>query len=96
MNADALLDAIKACLERIIPGAFILFIGTMLTLGIGVTWLVEGPAILRTITAGLAQPLRSIVLLAGLGGPLVVLCYSARLLMGYILAHWLNSHRARQ
>lgn len=96
MNAGAMLDAIKACLERIIPGALILFIGTMLTLGIGVTWLVEGPAILRGIVAGLAQPLRSIVLLAGLGAPLVILCYSAWLLMGYILSHWMNRNEARQ
>ena len=86
MNTDAMIDALKVALERTLPTALIVFAGIMLTLGIGMTWLLEGPELIRSMTSGLAQPFRSLALLIGLGLPLVILWYSARLLMGYTIA----------
>lgn len=80
-------DLIAKSLARVLPGAIVTFLGMMLVLAIGLLLLTDGAAALRSLTAGLPQPLRSISYLASLAVPLVILCWSARKTMGYVLSH---------
>lgn len=86
MNPEDMVDAIKASLARVLPGALVLFLGTMLMLGAGVLLLTEGPPLVRSLTAGLPQPFRSLVLFAALAGPLLFLCWLGRRVMGYTIS----------
>jgi hypothetical protein len=81
-----MVDAIKSSLARVLPGAVVLFVGVMLMLALGITLLIEGPPIVRSLAAGLPQPLRSLTLLVSLAVPLVALCWCGKRLLGYTVA----------
>jgi hypothetical protein len=80
---EHMVNAVKASLARVLPGALVLFVGVMLMLAIGITVVVEGPGIVRPLTAPLPQPFRSLALIASLGIPLVVLGWCGKRLLGY-------------
>lgn len=85
MNED-MVDALKASLARVLPGALVLLVGILLMLSLGITLLVEGPPLVRSLIAGLPQPYRSLVLFASLSVPLVALCWCGKALLGYSLS----------
>ncbi len=87
MNSEDMIDAIKASLARVLPGTIILFLGIMLMLALGITLLVEGPPLVRSLTATLPQPLRSLTLFTSLAVPLIALCWCGKRLLGYTVAH---------
>ena len=84
---EHMVDAVKTSLARVLPGALVLFVGVMLMLAVGITVIVEGPGIVRPLTASLPQPVRSLVLLASLVIPLVVLGWCGKRLLGYTITH---------
>ena len=90
MSGEDMIDAIKASLARVLPGAVVLFLGIMLILALGITLLGEGPPLVRSFTDTLPQPLRSLTLFASLALPLVALCWCGRRLLGYIISHVIN------
>jgi hypothetical protein len=82
---EYIVDAIKASLARVLPGALILFVGVMLMLALGITLLVESPPLVRSFASTLPQPFRSLALFVSLAVPLVALCWCGRRLLGYIM-----------
>lgn len=86
MNTDAIIDALKASIEKIIPGGAAVLLGAILTLGLGLTWVLEGPPLVRAATAGMVQPFRSLSLFCGLALPLIILGYAFRKGLGYVIS----------
>ena len=63
----------------------------LFVLAVGIIVVVEGPGIIRPLTASLPQPFRSLALLASLDIPLVVLSWCGKRLLGYNISHTTRS-----
>lgn len=85
-------DLVAKSLARVMPAALVTLLGSLLVLATGVLFLTEGAPLLRSAMADLPQPIRSISYLASLTLPMVVLCWSARSVMGYLVSR-MTSHR---
>lgn len=96
MNVDALKDAVRAAIEKIVPGGVVILLGTMLALALGLTWVLEAPLLMREATAELAQPFRTLILFCGLALPLIILGYAFRKGMGYIVSRIIRNSGERQ
>lgn len=83
---NEVVDLAQKTLARVLPGALVTFLGTMLILATGFLLLTEGAAALRLLTSDLPQPFRSLTYFVLLAGPLVILCWSGRKVMGYVIA----------
>jgi hypothetical protein len=78
-------EILKRSLAQVLPGLIVGIVGFPLILGVAVLILIEGAPLVRSITAGMSQPWRSIVLFVTLGAALVMVGWSGKRLMVYIV-----------
>jgi hypothetical protein len=95
-DTEDMLDAIKASLAKVLPGAMVTFAGVMLMLAIGVAILTELPPLVRLLTDPLPQPFRSAALFFLLAVPLAVLAWSGRRLMGYTVSQMMKRTKQQE
>jgi hypothetical protein len=83
MNTET--EMVKRSLAAVLPGMAVTLMGCLLMLACGVVIVTEGAPLLRSITAGLPPPWRSLVLLVALGVALASVGACGKMVMGYII-----------
>ena len=78
-------EILKRILVAVLPGIAVTLAVCLLMLGVGVVIVTEGAPLVRSLTATLPQPWRSLVLLAALAAGLTSVCMAGKLVLGYIM-----------